>query len=247
MDAVTITPVLVDSEATVSVTVESGLVTSPVDNNGTSFDVPLNTGSNLITVMITAYDRTTTASYTIDVTRGSTAEGGNGGIPIGPTPLNGNGGAPTVPTPSSGKVTSTNGKITILTGETGEVTLKDNVTLSIPEGAADTELNITIEEVLNTQQLLINKEILASQIYEILKDVSGNFKKPVTLTLKFDPSKVKEGQYAAIFYYDEVNKTWIKIGGKVIDNTITVEVDHFTKFAVFVVDEIVNETDGHLL
>jgi tripartite motif-containing protein 71 len=228
VDAVTITPVWVDSEATVSVTVESGLVRSPVPNNGTSFDVPLSTGSNLITVMITAYDRTTTASYTIDVTRGSTAQGGNGG-------------APTAPTPPNGKVTSINGKIIILTGQAGEVILNDSVTLSIPEGAADKELNITIEEVLNTQLLLTNKEILASQIYEILKDVSGHFKKPVTLTLKFDPSKVNEGQYAAIFYYDEVNKTWIEIGGKIIDNTITVEVDHFTKFAVFVVNETVDE------
>ncbi|WP_438348188.1 S-layer homology domain-containing protein [Paenibacillus sp. FA6] len=233
VDAVTITPVLVDSEATVSVTVESGLVTSPVHNNGTSFDVPLNTGSNLITVMITAYDRTTTANYTIDVTRESTAQGGNGDSSTAPTPPSGNGDAPTAPTPPSGN----GGAPTVPTPPSGKVALKDSVTLSIPEGAADKELNITIEEVLNTQQLLTNKEILASQIYEILKDVSGNLKKPITLTFKFDKSKVNEGQYAAIFYYDEVNKTWIEIGGKIIDNTITVDVDHFAKFAVLVVDE----------
>jgi hypothetical protein len=81
---------------------------------------------------------------------------------------------------------------------------------------------------------------MVSSVFELLKDVSGNFKKPVTFTFKFDLFRVKKGQYAAIFYYDEVNKTWIEIGGTVKENTITAEVNHFTKFAVLAVDVIVD-------
>ncbi|WP_149466343.1 hypothetical protein [Paenibacillus antarcticus] len=41
---------------------------------------------------------------------------------------------------------------------------------------------------------------------------------------------MKDGQKVAIFYYAEVKKIWVKVGGKVNGN-------HFTKFAVFVVEQ----------
>jgi len=87
--------------------------------------------------------------------------------------------------------------------------------------------------VLNTQSLLTEQEVLASPIYEILKNFSENFSQPATMTFTFDPASIKNNQKAAVFYYDEVKKVWVELGGKVSGNKITVDVDHFTKFAVW--------------
>ena len=65
-----------------------------------------------------------------------------------------------------------------------------------------------------------------------------NFLKPVTIKLKYDLEKVNtEKDSQLVYYYDENQKTWVDIGGKVSDNTITVHVSHFTKFTVMVADD----------
>ncbi|WP_340005763.1 S-layer homology domain-containing protein [Paenibacillus sp. FSL K6-0276] len=110
--------------------------------------------------------------------------------------------------------------------------------ISIPANASSKELIMTIEKVLHTQNLLSNNEIFVSPIYEVLKNFAENFSKPVTLTFVFDSGQVKSGETVAIFYYDEVNKSWVKVnGGKINGNHIAADVDHFTKFAVLVVDQ----------
>ncbi|MFC5471830.1 S-layer homology domain-containing protein [Cohnella suwonensis] len=151
--------------------------------------------------------------------------------PVTPTP--GVTGGPTAPL---SPVTSTDGTLTLPVGQTGEVSLKKEVTITIPTGATDKELKLTIEKVLETAPLLTNKDVLASPVYEILKNFSENFSKPVTLTFAFDKAKLSGDQTVAVFYYDETKKEWVEVpGGKVNANNITVEVDHFTKYAVFAV------------
>lgn len=142
-------------------------------------------------------------------------------------------------------VPATNGQLTLPAGKTGEVSLGDAITVSIPADASGKELKLTIEKVLDAQKLLTEKDVLASPIYEILKNFSENFSKPVTLTLAFDPVSLKNNQRATVFYYDEVKKKWEEVGGRVNGNHIIVEVNHFTKFAVFAVDIVteVPETD----
>ncbi|MFC5471342.1 S-layer homology domain-containing protein [Cohnella suwonensis] len=136
----------------------------------------------------------------------------------------------------SDKVTSTDGKLTLPVGKPGEVSLGDEITISIPADASGKELKLTIEKLLNTQNLLMHKEVLASPIYEILKNFSENFNKPITLTFTFDPTSLKGNQKPVVFYYDEVKKEWVKVGGNANGNKITVEVNHFTKYAVIAVD-----------
>ncbi|MFD0960981.1 hypothetical protein [Paenibacillus chungangensis] len=75
-----------------------------------------------------------------------------------------------------------------------------------------------------------------SPVYELLTNVTGNLNKPVTLTLKFDTSKVKDGQHAAIYYFNEAQQRWIEIGGKVNGDVITAEVYLLAKFAVLVIE-----------
>ncbi|MCM3715311.1 InlB B-repeat-containing protein [Alkalihalobacillus oceani] len=150
----------------------------------------------------------------------------------------GNSGGGITPSPScDAKVVSSDGQLTLPACRTGEVSLGEAVTVIIPPNAFDKDLILTIEEVSDTQQFLTERDILASPIYEILKNASENFKKPITLIFAFDPSKLKDHQAPAVFYYDEVKRKWVEVaGGKIEGNHIAVEVDHFTKFAVFAMD-----------
>ncbi|WP_308637869.1 immunoglobulin-like domain-containing protein [Paenibacillus silvisoli] len=148
------------------------------------------------------------------------------------------------PEPSDTPVTSTDGALTLPVGRAGQVSLGDHVMISIPAGSTDTELKLTIEEVLNTQELLSDKDVLASPIFELLKNFSENFNKPVTLTFAFDSSKLSAGKRAAVFYYDEAKKEWVEVGGSVNGGSITADVNHFTKFAVMVVDQL-SDITGH--
>jgi hypothetical protein len=198
------------------------LVFGPIDlvSGQVSSPIPLNVGMNNIKIVVIAQDGSE-MTYTVAVTRAAAY-----------TPSGGGGGGLSV-------ITSKNGKLTLPASRAGEVSLNNEIEISIPANASKKQLELTIEKVLNTQGLLSNREILASSVYEILKNLTENFDKRVTITFTFDPSKLKSGQTVAIFYYDEVKKVWVKVeGGKISKNRISVEVDHFTKFAVLVVDEI---------
>lgn len=183
-------------------------------------------GAKTIQIVVTAGDGSTINTYTINVNRAQPESTDSG---------------PSSPTPSiNNSVTSTDGKLTLPVGTTGEVSFGgDAVTITIPQDASDKELKLTIEKVMDTQNLLTNKEVLASPVYEILKNFSENFSKAVTLTFAFDPTSLKKDQKAAVFYYDEVKQAWVEVaGGKVNGNYITVDVNHFTKYAVMAVDHV---------
>ncbi|WP_341280166.1 S-layer homology domain-containing protein [Paenibacillus sp. FSL H8-0537] len=162
------------------------------------------------------------ASYTIAE---SPNTGGGGAV--------GGGGSTAVP--GTDKVISTNGNLTLPVGRTGEVSLNSEVIVSIPANASAKELKITIEKLQNVQGLLTNQEVLASSVFEILKNFTENFSNPVTLTFTFNKASLKSGQKASVFYFDEGKKTWVEVGGTVSGNQITAKVDHFTKYAVMAV------------
>ncbi|OAB26506.1 hypothetical protein PMSD_25305 [Paenibacillus macquariensis subsp. defensor] len=142
------------------------------------------------------------------------------------------------PLPSETKLTSTNGQITLPAGKMGEVSLEDMIRISIPANATNKELKLTIGKVLNSQDFLKNKEILGSSIFEILKNFPESFSKPVTIALTFDPTSLKSNQSVGVFYYEDGKKEWTGVsGGKINGNRISVEVNRFGKFALFVVDQ----------
>lgn len=143
-------------------------------------------------------------------------------------------------------VKSTSGSIVIPAGKAGEVGLEDAALVKVPAGAAEQELRITIEKLLDATPWKTDQGDIVSHVFEMLKNVSGNFKKPVTISLKFDQTAVKAGQRAAIFYYDEAKKVWVEIGGKIVGDRITAEVNHFTKFAVLAVEQADGEPSPSL-
>ncbi|MHA7965014.1 S-layer homology domain-containing protein [Paenibacillus sp. CAU 1782] len=198
---------------------------------GASFEVYQTDGTTVATVLatgnkviVTAEDGVTRVTYTVTVNEAAAP------------PNNGSNSGSVVPTPA--KVTSTDGSLTLPVGSLGEVSLEDQLTITVPVGAVNQELKLTISKWLDTENVLLHKEVLASSVYEVLKNISGHFIKPVTLTFTFDARNVKSGQGVAIFYFDEEKKEWVEVkGSKTSGNSITVEVDHFTKFAVLVVDQ----------
>ncbi|NRF95879.1 S-layer homology domain-containing protein [Paenibacillus frigoriresistens] len=196
-----------------------------LNGNPISNPINLNVGLNVITILVTAQDNSQTP-YTVKVTRAAATSGGAPST---------SGGAPS--TTSSNIVTSTDGKLTVPVGKSGEVSLGDTVTISIPADASSKELKLTIEKLSDTLKLLTNKDGLASPVFEILKNFSENFSKPVTLTFAFDTKILKGNQKASVFYYDEEKKSWVEVGGKVNGDHISVEVNHFTKYAVFAVGQ----------
>ncbi|WP_187274027.1 S-layer homology domain-containing protein [Paenibacillus sp. N3.4] len=195
---------------------------NPVVSGQASSAINLNVGNNIITIVVTAQN-STAKTYIVTVNRA------NAETPSTPGSSSG--------TSTSNTVTSSDGNLTVPIGKTGEVSLGDLVKISIPADATDKELKLTVEKVLDTQRLLTDKDVLASLIYEILKNFSENFSKPVSLDFVFDPASLKNNQKPAVFYFDEAKKVWVEVGGsKVNGDHITVEVNHFTKYAVFAKD-----------
>ncbi|TXK80404.1 cadherin-like beta sandwich domain-containing protein, partial [Paenibacillus sp. N3.4] len=214
VSSTTVTPTVLESHARVAV--NGTAVTSGVASGA----IPLNVGNITITLVVTAQDGTP-KTYTVTITRADAPSTG------------GSGGGPTAP------ASPTDGNLTLPAGGTGEVSLNKEVTVSIPAGATDRELKVTITKVLETQALLNNQKALTSSVFEILKNFSENFIKPISLTFVFDKSKLSGNQTVSVFYFDEAKKEWVKVpGGKINDGKITVEVNHFTKYAVFAEDKL---------
>ncbi|TEB08076.1 Endoglucanase precursor [Pelotomaculum schinkii] len=111
--------------------------------------------------------------------------------------------------------------------------------IEIPPGAlTNSDAEVGIRKVSNPPAVPSGFKLLGS-VYEFLVDgeKSYSFAQSVTITLHFDPGALGEGEIPSIYYYDEELEQWVNLGGEVSGNTITIQVDHFTKFAVMVAGE----------
>ncbi|WP_141505310.1 InlB B-repeat-containing protein [Paenibacillus luteus] len=156
----------------------------------------------------------------------------------------GNSNPPTGGNSTPNPVTTTNGKLEIAAGAPGNTKYGEEVQVKIPAGATAQSLKLTVEVVTQLEGLNVNGEVFASSVYELLKNFTDNFRNPITLTFKFDQSQVKANQHPEVFYFNEESKQWIRVGGEVTGNMISVDVDHFTKFAVLVVDNVTDIPDN---
>nr|WP_260405705.1 S-layer homology domain-containing protein [Paenibacillus sp. 598K] len=150
---------------------------------------------------------------------------------------------PWVGTPGGG-ATSGDTKTSLAAGAAGGVSMGDLAKVSVPAGATDAPMELTIAQLTDPSGLIGAGDTLVSPVFEITKTTSGAFLKPVSLAFKFDPSLIGEGKEASIFWYDEEAKRWVEVGGTVDGDVVTATVDHFTKFAVFAVDETSTEEPG---
>lgn len=144
-------------------------------------------------------------------------------------PSSGVGGGVTIPT---GKI-----EANINPANGGTLSYGSEITIQIPQGALETTIRLIIEKLIGSGDWSQGPGTILASAYEVTKNTEGKFLKPVTLTLTFNASLLGDGEKASIFYYDEILKQWIEMGGTVSGNRISVETDHFTKFSVFAVAE----------
>ncbi|MDH7577579.1 MAG: S-layer homology domain-containing protein [Bacillota bacterium] len=155
----------------------------------------------------------------------------------------GGGGAATAPQP----VTSTAGEARVHPAAGGTVGLGSEAALVIPAGVLkeSAEVEVKVQKVSAPPAAPAGAR-LVSDVFEF--SVGGrssySFAKPVTISLGFNPADLAPDERPAIHYFDEASGQWVNIGGTVSGSTITVEVDHFTKFAVLAVREEAKEETG---
>lgn len=112
----------------------------------------------------------------------------------------------------------------------------------IPKDAFGEWIEIRIEKFTNISRLPIpGNAKLASDVIEIIKDKIGDFKKPVTIILRYEKSKYDTAKYdLAIYWFDESKDRWEKLDNISIDEEkgiVEGETGHFTKFAVLAVEK----------
>ncbi len=225
--------------------------TAPSDDGGSAItgyrvtaspeDIVVTTTNSNTTITVTGLTNNTSYTFTVEALNGAgygAASAATDAVTPKSPPVSDSNEGSTVPAGNVESIVSTNGEITLPVGQAGEVQLGEEILITIPAGASEQELKLTIEQVADLAGLANDEEVFASPVFELLKSFRENFAEPVVLTFKFDPSKVQEGQRVAIFYYDETEKIWVEVGGQVDGDTITAEVDHFTKFAVLVVGDV---------
>lgn len=125
----------------------------------------------------------------------------------------------------------------ILVTPAGKDAATGGITLSFPAGAVESDVRVQVKEAgLSSGMTLPADSQLISQIVDIIKDKSGNFAEPVTVTMSFNKSKIDPAQYdITICYFDEETGQWVELDNIRVDldtSTVSGEVHHFTKFAV---------------
>jgi photosystem II stability/assembly factor-like uncharacterized protein len=140
----------------------------------------------------------------------------------------------TSPSPSGGGGSTPSG---ILVTPAGKDATTAGITLSFPAGAVESDIRVQVNAASLTSGMNLPADSqLISQVVDIIKNKSGNFAEPVTITMSFDKSKTDPAQYyITICYFDEGTGQWVELDNIRVDvdkSTVSGEVHHFTKFAV---------------
>lgn len=209
--------------------------------NGSAFSIPLYSFTGLVvgqnytvnlkvysgsdpqSISTTVYTPYTSKSFILTSSGGGT--GGGGGVVTTPT------------TPTTPSLSATFGSPVSVSATTGATINATGVTLEIPAGALAADVKVTVSKVANTAGLKLDAgSKLVSDVLEIIKDKTGNFSKPVTITLSFDKSKVDTDKFdLKVCYYDEANNKWVPLDSISVDlanGKVSGKTTHFTKFAV---------------
>ncbi len=120
----------------------------------------------------------------------------------------------------------------------GTVTIPSKAAVDVPGGALTGNETISIAELDqdDANEIIPTNLTSKSPVFEFTTTAENSqFKERITLTLNIKPESTDDTSTFAVYYYHEERKKWIYLGGAVSSNnqTISVQVDHFTKFAVF--------------
>lgn len=148
----------------------------------------------------------------------------------------GGGGGSTTPQP----VNSTTGSATVTPSAGGTVGLGKEASVTVPAGALQGSDGVQVSvQKADVPPAAPSGFMVMGAAYQFTVNGQDHytFNQPVTLTFTFDTAALAPGETPAVYYYDEARGQWVNIGGTVSGNTITVTVDHFTRFTVMAKQE----------
>jgi len=156
--------------------------------------------------------------------------------------------APTVVNPSTypgvtNLYQSSSGQLYLPAGVAGEVSLGQQIQLTIPAGTTGTSGQITIAKLEEQKLQGLQAENLLSPVFDLSQEPEGTFKKKAALRIAFDKKKLGESQYPSIWQYDEKQKKWIEIGGEAEGDRISAEIGSFGKFAVLAMERAAEQPE----
>ncbi len=129
-------------------------------------------------------------------------------------------------------VNTTTGSATVYPTAGGKIGLGSDVIVEIPANALQGTSGVTVKvQKVESPSSIPEGFKQGSDVFEFTVDgkTSYSFNKPVTITLNLNTTA---DAIPAIYYYDSQSSKWIKVGGTVSGSTISVSVDHFTKYTV---------------
>ncbi|MFD0712231.1 S-layer homology domain-containing protein [Paenibacillus sp. GCM10027626] len=129
------------------------------------------------------------------------------------------------------------GQLYLPAGVAGEVSLGQQIKLTIPAGATDTSGQLKIAELEGQKLQDLQAENLLSPVFELSQEPAGAFKKKATLRIAFDAGKAGKEQIPTLMRYDAKQKTWMKVEGKVDGDSFIAEVDQLGVYAVMAVKD----------
>jgi hypothetical protein len=156
-----------------------------------------------------------------------------GRITEGKAPVPSGGGGSAGPAPAGQLITASGGTIT-----------GQGATIVIPAGTVDQDIRVKVEKVTDlSNSPILDKAVLVSAVLNITKDKAGDFKKPVTITMAFEKTKVDlEKQDLGIYWFNDSSKQWNRLENNKVDfvaGKVSGDTLHFTRFAVLAIG---NET-----
>ncbi|MBF8984603.1 S-layer homology domain-containing protein [Lutibacter sp. B2] len=139
---------------------------------------------------------------------------------------------------------------TIVKANEAATITREDATVKILANAFDKDIKVKITTMYegDAKKLSISENTkLASKVFEIIKNEEGNFKKAVTITLPFEKADLEKYKLE-LCYYNEKTKEWVELENtKENKDTMSGEVNHFTKFAVIAIEKVPVPVDvkGH--
>ncbi|MBU5671336.1 OmpL47-type beta-barrel domain-containing protein [Paenibacillus brevis] len=152
-------------------------------------------------------------------------------------PSGGGGGGTSAPAPTTTQAPPAQGQATLPAGEAGYLERNRTIYVSIPKGATNRELLITLEP--SRENPALPEELKAKRItgvYELSGGLAGRLLREITVAFEVDASLLESNEKAEIFLYSEEEQIWISLGGELTGSRLTAQTDQFGLFAVFAVD-----------
>ncbi|MCM3125062.1 MULTISPECIES: YncE family protein [unclassified Mesobacillus] len=149
-------------------------------------------------------------------------------------------------------------KNVVFSAEQLEIIKKTNATVSIEKGSTTVNIPAEIFEGISEEvsvkihklNTLPNGESIPEALSEIYDftinygtDVLSHFSKPVTLSFKIDPEKVKDPNQVKVYYWNPEKEEWEEIGGTYYNGVIYADTNHFSIYTVFETSATQSEPD----